>query len=135
MFPCVESCASNFSVSLTGYLDTSGSRLDLCACLHRSRSGHHARVPAEEIWRAEDTNLHVCAVPHTLYVHQDIGMYPTEQHPCVYGRRRSCWYPAGLLKDNSDVLERTSSAIRNSSGVLVCCFAQVNTCIDHGDLS
>lgn len=77
VFPCAESCAFLFSLSPPGYLGTAGSRLGLCTSLHRSWSGHYAWVSAEEIWRAEDTDLHVCAVPHSLHIHQDIRMYAT----------------------------------------------------------
>lgn len=65
-----------FSSLLLGYLGTAGPWLDFCARLHCCRCRHHARVLEEEIWRTKDSNLHVCALPHSLYIHQDISTYP-----------------------------------------------------------
>ncbi|XP_041913765.1 sodium/glucose cotransporter 4 isoform X2 [Alosa alosa] len=58
-----------------GILGPGGPGLDLCASVHLLWRGHHARIPAEEVWRTTDQNLHERALSHPLCTHQNINRH------------------------------------------------------------
>lgn len=64
---------------LIGHLGIDSPWLDLCTSLHLFWCGYHARIYEEKIWRTKDSNLPICTIPHFVYIHQNIGMYPRQK--------------------------------------------------------